>query len=68
MVQIIFFFWSFEISGDILRNQKITLGLGTFSNQNLIHWLRLDDTSLCIDYPFESCTITVIAMLSNIKS
>ena len=27
IVQIIFSFWSFEISGDILRNQKIIIGL-----------------------------------------
>ena len=32
-MQIIFFFWSFEISEGILRNQKIIIGLESFSNQ-----------------------------------
>ena len=36
IVQIIFSFWSFEICEDILRNQKIIIGLDTFSNQDLI--------------------------------
>ena len=35
IVQIIFSFWSFEISEGILRNQKITIGLESFSNQSL---------------------------------
>ena len=33
IVQIIFSFWSFEISGVILRNQKFFFGLDSFSNQ-----------------------------------
>ena len=37
IVQIIFSFWSFEISGGILRNQKIIIGLDSFSNQHLIY-------------------------------
>ena len=37
IVQIIFSFWSFEISEGILRNQKIIIGLDSFSNQRLIH-------------------------------
>ena len=37
IVQIIFSFWSFEISGGILRNQKIIIGLDSFSNQRLIY-------------------------------
>ena len=37
IVQIIFSFRSFEISEDILRNQKIIIGLDTFSNQHLIN-------------------------------
>ena len=36
IVQIIFFFWSFEITEGILRNQKIITGLDSFSNQRLI--------------------------------
>ena len=35
VVQIIFSVRSFEISEDILRNQKIIIGLDTFSNQYL---------------------------------
>ena len=31
IVQIIFSFWSFEISEGILRNQKIIFGLDSFS-------------------------------------
>ena len=34
IVQIIFSFWSFEISDDILRNQK-TIGLDSFSDQSI---------------------------------
>ena len=37
MVQIIFSFRSFEISGGILRNQKFIIGLYSFSNQYLIY-------------------------------
>ena len=37
IVQIIFSFWSFEISKGILRNQKFIIGLDSFSNQSLIH-------------------------------
>ena len=35
--QIIFSFWSFEISEGILRNQKIIIGLDSFSNHRLIY-------------------------------
>ena len=35
IVQIIFSFWSFEISEGILRNQKIIIGLDSFSNQRV---------------------------------
>ena len=35
IVQIIFSFWSFEISEGILRNQKIAIGLESFSNKRL---------------------------------
>ena len=37
IVQIIFSFWSFEISEGILRNQKIIICLDSFSNQLLIY-------------------------------
>ena len=37
IVQIIFSFWSFEISEGILRNQKIIFGLDAFSNQRLLY-------------------------------
>ena len=60
------FFWSFEIGEVILRNQQIIIGLDSFSNI----WPHLDYTSLCIDYPVESCKITVIlfgSMLPNLK-
>ena len=33
IVQIIFYFWSFEISEGILRNQKIIIGKESFSNK-----------------------------------
>ena len=32
IVQIIFFFWSFETSEGVLRNQKIIIDLDSFSN------------------------------------
>ena len=35
VVHIIFSIWSFEISEDILRNQKIIIGLDSFSNHRL---------------------------------
>ena len=38
IVPIIFSFWSFEISEGILRNQKIIIGLDSFSNQSLIYF------------------------------
>ena len=50
VVQIIFSVGSFEISEDILRNQKIIIGLDTFSNQYLKCWSNLDSISLCIEY------------------
>ena len=37
IVQIIFYFGSFEISGGIMRNQKFIIGLDSFSNQRLIY-------------------------------
>ena len=49
-VQIIFSVGSFEISEDILRNQKIIIGLDTFSNQYSKFWSNLDSISLCIEY------------------
>ena len=32
IVQVIFSFWSFEISEDILRNQNLIIGQDSFSN------------------------------------
>ena len=55
-LQIIFFFWSFEISECILRNQNIIIGLNSFPNLSL----HLDYTILCISYPDEKCEIAVI--------
>ena len=63
IVQIIFFFWSFDISEGILRNLKIMIGLDTSSsNLDFKKYIgpHLVNTSLCIDYPVESCKITVI--------
>ena len=37
IVQVIFSFWSFEISEDILRNQKLIIGQDSFSNQCFIY-------------------------------
>ena len=37
IVQILFFFWSFEISKGIQRNQNFIIGLESFSNQRLIY-------------------------------
>ena len=70
-VQVIFSFWSFEISEDILRNQKLFIGQDSFSNQCLIYLAPFRyNASLCIDYPVESCKISVIifgSMLPNLK-
>ena len=38
IVQIIFSFWSFQISEGILRKQKIIMGLESFSYQRLIYF------------------------------
>ena len=48
---------SFEISGGILRNQKITIGLDSFSNQRLLYciWFYLDYTNLCIKSSLAPC-------------
>ena len=54
IVQIIFSFWSFEISEDILRNQDISFGLDrTFLTNIMI----MDNTSLPIDYPGEGANV-----------
>ena len=62
IVQIIFSFWSFEISGGILRNKKKIIGLDSFSNQRLIFRSHLDYYSLRVDYRVEGCKITVIIL------
>ena len=71
IVQIIFSFWSFEISEGILRNQKIIIGLDSFSNQRLIYLAPFGlYNSLCLDYLVERCKITVILfgfMLPNLQ-
>ena len=69
-MQVIFSFWSFEISEDILRNQKFIISKDSFSYQCLIYLVSLDNTSLCVDYPVERCKISVIlfgCMLPNLK-
>ena len=57
-------------ASEILRTQKIFIGLDSFSNQCLIYLAPFRYTSLCIDYPVESCKISVIlfcSMLPNLK-
>ena len=70
IVQIIFSFLFFEISEGILRNQKIIIGLDSFSKHRLsIFGFHLILTGLCIDYAVEKCKITVIlfgSMLINL--
>ena len=65
IVQIIFSFWSLEISEGILRNQKIIIDLDSFSNHRLKYLAHLDYTSLCIDYPVESYKITALRKLAH---
>ena len=48
IVQVMFSFWSFEISEDILRNQKFIIGLDSFSDQCLTYLVPFSNTSLCI--------------------
>ena len=70
IVQIIFSFWSIEISKGILRNQKLFIDLDSFSNQHLIYLAHSDNSSLCIDYHIQSFKCTVIffgSMLPNVK-
>ena len=65
IVQIIFFFWSFEICEGILRNQKIIIGLYSFSN-----YLVAFDTirSLCKNNPVENYRIIVILFCSMLQT
>ena len=42
IVQIIFSFWSFDVSESILKSQKLIIGLDSFSNQRLYICLCLD--------------------------
>ena len=70
IVQIIFPFWSLEISEGILRNQILVIGLDSFSNPRLYIWHCLDNTTVWIDYPVESCKISVFlfgSILPNLK-
>ena len=70
IVQVIFSFWSFEISEDILRTQDLlSVKIHFLTNVSYI-WPHLDNTSLCIDYPAEKCKFSVIlfgSMLPNLK-
>ena len=54
--QIIFSFWSFEISEGILRNQKCIIGLNSF---HIFGSVLIIPVSLCIENPVEICKITV---------
>ena len=54
-----FSFWPFAICEGIPSNQKIIIGLDSYSNQRLYILPHLDYTSRCIDYLVESCKITV---------
>ena len=58
-MQIIFSFWSFEISEGILRNQKLNIGLDSFSNHRIInvYLALLDNTRLFIDYHVEKVQV-----------
>ena len=67
-IQIAFSFWSFEISGGILKNQKILNGVDSFSKQHLTFWPHLDYTSRRNDYPIESCIIIVILFGSKLPN
>ena len=69
IVQAIFSFWSFEISEDI-QNSRNLLSVKIHFQTNVYTWPHLDNTSLCIDYPVESCKFSVIlfgSMLPNLK-
>ena len=60
IVQIIFSVWSFEISEGISRNQKIIIGLNSFSNQ------RFNILAFCpilITLVFVSTTLLKISKL-----
>ena len=61
IVQFIFHFWSFEISERILRNQKLTIGLDSYSRQFIyldLIWIYIY-ISLFIDCLFEIHKIAV---------
>ena len=50
----------------LLVPEKSIMCLDSFSNQCLMHvfWHHLDNTSLFIDYPVDSCKITIIFVSS----
>ena len=69
IVQFIFHFWSFEISERILRNQKLTIGLDSYSRQFIyldLIWVYISVLyiSLCIDCLFEIHKIAVCVSLA----
>ena len=60
LVQFIFYFWSFEISVNILRNQKIIIGLDSYSRYVFNYFDSiLINISLSIDCLFEIRKIAV---------
>ena len=53
----------------ILRNQKFIIGLHSDST-DFLYTLYFDNTCFCIDYPVESCKLTVFhfgSTLPNLK-
>ena len=65
IVRIIFSFWAFEFSEDVLRNKKIIIGLNSFSNQRLIYLAPFNYTSLCIDLPIGLTAYQLLASSKN---
>ena len=71
IVQFIFHFWSFEISERILRNQKLTIGLDSYSRQFIyldLIWIYIYIyISLFIDCLFEIHKIAVFFLLLSLQ-
>ena len=65
IVQFIFHFWSFENSEHILRNQKLTIGLDSYSRQFIyLDLIWIYSFSFCIDCLFEIHKIAVCFSLA----
>ena len=73
IVHIIFSFWSFDISGAILRNQKFMIDLNSFSKQivyiwNLLRYKHVKVFELAVLLKFCQTTVFSLALFAILLS